>query len=179
MKTLLFILTLSFLSNLLGQTSIYDFSVKTIDNKPYNFKELNGKKMMIVNVTSKFSYTPQYEKLEALYQKYKDDHFIILGFPANIFFNQEPGMPEEIIAYCTCKYNVTFPIIEKISVKDKDIHPLYLCLSDKSLNFKINASTQWNFQKLLIDEQGQIALVIPPSESPMSERIIQWIENKQ
>lgn len=177
MKILTLILTFFAMTNIYSQNSIFDFSVKTIDDKPYNLSQLKGKKIMIVNVASKCGFTPQYEKLEALYEKYKGQNFIILGFPANNFLNQEPGSPEEIMAFCSLKYNVTFPIMEKISVKGNDTHPLYQWLTEKSKNGSIDAPVKWNFQKFLIDENGNIAKVIPPAESPMSEKIIQWIEN--
>lgn len=178
MKFLTLTLSLFIMTNIFSQNSVYDFSVKTIDGKPYNLSQLKGKKIMLVNVASKCGYTPQYEKLELLYERYKDKNFIVIGFPANNFLNQEPGTPEEIMTFCSTKYNVTFPIMEKISVKGKDIHPLYKWLTDKSKNGISNEPIKWNFQKFLIDEKGQIAMVIPPSESPMSEKIIQWIENK-
>ncbi|NMC99648.1 MAG: glutathione peroxidase [Bacteroidales bacterium] len=178
MKTLTFILTVFIMTNLYGQKSIYDFSIKTIDGVPYDLSQLKGKKIMMVNVASKCGFTPQYEKLEMLYERYKDKNFVVIGFPANNFLNQEPGTAEEIKNFCTTKYNVSFPIMEKISVKGKDIHPLYQWLTDKTKNGVSNEPIKWNFQKFLIDENGQIALVIPPNESPMSEKIIQWIENK-
>ncbi|HOU99038.1 MAG TPA: glutathione peroxidase [Bacteroidales bacterium] len=178
MKTLTFILTVFIMTNLYGQESIYDFSIKTIDGVPYDLSQLKGKKIMMVNVASKCGFTPQYEKLEMLYERYKDKNFVVIGFPANNFLNQEPGTAEEIKNFCTTKYNVSFPIMEKISVKGKDIHPLYQWLTDKTKNGVSNEPIKWNFQKFLIDENGQIALVIPPNESPMSEKIIQWIENK-
>jgi glutathione peroxidase len=178
MKTLTFILTVFIMTNLYGQKSIYDFSIKTIDGVPYDLSQLKGKKIMMVNVASKCGFTPQYEKLEMLYERYKDKNFVVIGFPANNFLNQEPGTAEEIKNFCTTKYNVSFPIMEKISVKGKDIHPLYQWLTDKTKNGVSNEPIKWNFQKFLIDENGQIAMVIPPNESPMSEKIIQWIENK-
>lgn len=178
MKTITLVLSLFIMANLYSQNSIYDFAVKTIDGKPFNFSELKGKKIMIVNVASKCGYTPQYAKLESLYKKYKDKNFIVIGFPANNFLNQEPGTPEEIMKFCTTKYNVTFPIMEKISVKGDNIHPLYQWLTEKSKNKTMDAPVKWNFQKFLINEQGQIAMVIPPSESPESEKIIKWIEDK-
>jgi len=177
MKKAIFILGIIFINSSYSQSSVYDFTVNDIDGKPFKFSDLKGKKLMIVNVASKCGFTPQYEQLQALYERYKDKNFMIVGFPANNFLNQEPGTAEEIKTFCSTKYGVTFPIMEKISVKGKDMHPIYQWLTQKEKNGVLDAPVQWNFQKFLIDEQGQIVMMIPPSKSPMSEQIIKWIEN--
>lgn len=158
------------------QKSFYDFTVKTIDGKDFDLASLKGKKVLVVNVASKCGFTPQYAQLEQLYKKYGNDNFTIIGFPANNFLWQEPGTNEEIQNFCTVKYNVTFPMMAKISVKGKDIAPLYKWLTKKSENGKEDANVSWNFQKFMIDENGNWAGVISPPKSPMCEEIIQWIE---
>ena len=158
------------------EKSFYDFTVKTIDGKEFPLSQLKGKKVLVVNVASKCGLTPQYAKLEELYEKYKDKNFVILGFPANNFLGQEPGTNNEIAQFCSLNYGVTFPMMEKISVKGKDIAPLYQWLTKKELNGKEDASVQWNFQKFMIDENGQWAGVVSPKESPFSEEIVTWIE---
>lgn len=180
MKTLMLLL----FSALFGSPAIaqnkdfYDFTVKTIDGKDFSFSELKGKKVLVVNVASKCGFTPQYKELEELYQKYgKDGKFVIIGFPANNFLHQEPGTNEEIQQFCSLNYNVTFPMMSKISVKGKDMEPLYKWLTQKAENGKQDASVKWNFQKFMIDENGNWAGVANSNTSPMSEKIVSWIEN--
>ncbi len=158
--------------------SIYSqsFKVQTITGEPYDLMQLKGKKIMIVNTASKCGLTPQYEKLEALYQNYKDNNFIIIGFPANNFHSQEPGTNDEIATFCRANYGVTFPMMSKISVKGKDIHPLYQFLTQKSKNGVTDNEVAWNFQKYLIDENGYIQHVITPKTEPDDKIITDWIE---
>lgn len=163
---------------LLAQSSFYEFEVTDIDGNPFSFNQLKGKKVMIVNVASKCGFTPQYEQLEALYQKYKDQNFVIIGFPANNFKEQEPGSNEEIKSFCTLTYGVTFPMMDKISVKGDDMAPLYQWLTDKDLNGESNSSVKWNFQKYLINENGILVDVVNPWVSPDTTKIIKWIEGE-
>lgn len=158
--------------------SFYDFTVKTIDGKDFALSSLKGKKVLVVNVASKCGFTPQYADLEKLYEKYKGDGLVIIGFPANNFLWQEPGTNEEIAQFCTLKYGVTFPMMEKISVKGKDMAPLYHWLTEKKLNGKQDAPVHWNFQKFMIDENGQWAGVVAPNEKPFCETIVSWIEKE-
>jgi glutathione peroxidase len=157
--------------------TIYDFTVKTIDGEDFSFASLKGKKVLIVNVASKCGLTPQYEFLQQLYEQYKDKNFVIIGFPANNFGQQEPGTNVEIKEFCTSQYSVTFPMMEKISVKGDDIAPLYKWLTTKEANGVGDAEVTWNFQKFLIDEEGHWVKSISPKESPLSEEIISWIKN--
>ncbi len=159
--------------------SFYDFKVKTIDGKEFDFATLKGKKVMIVNTASKCGNTPQYKDLERLYQLYGSNKFIILGFPANNFLKQEPGTDEEIQKFCTLNYNVTFPMMSKISVKGDSIHPLYQWLTKKELNGVMESSVKWNFQKYLVDENGQLSKVIQPKTNPMDSVILDWIVGKK
>lgn len=156
-------------------SSIYDFKATDINGNEFYMSTLKGKKVMIVNTASQCGLTPQYADLERLYQEYKDKNFIIIAFPANNFLQQEPGSNEEIKSFCSTKYKISFPIMSKISVKGEDIHPLYRWLTQKSLNGKLDAPVIWNFQKFLIDENGQLVDSVSPKEKPYSEKIIQWL----
>lgn len=162
-----------------AQKSFYDFTVKNIDGYNYPLSQLKGKKVMVVNTASKCGFTPQYKDLEELYKQYKDKNFVIIGFPANNFGHQEPGSNSEIKKFCTEHYSVTFPMMAKISVKGKDIHPLYRWLTRKKENGVLDSEVKWNFQKYLIDENGKLVAVVSPKENPMSGRIIEWIEGKK
>src|SRR6266496_2231791 len=130
--------------------SIYDFSVEDIKGKAQKLDRYEDKVVMIVNVASKCGFTPQYKGLEALYRKYKDQGLVILGFPANDFKGQEPGTNEQIKEFCTSKYDVTFPMMSKISVKGDDQHPLYKQLTDAK------GPVTWNFNKFLIGRDGKL-----------------------
>jgi glutathione peroxidase len=156
--------------------NFHDFIVRTIDGETFPLSQLKGKKVMVVNVASKCGLTPQYEQLQALYKKYGSRNFVIIGFPANNFGAQEPGANEEIKTFCTTTYGVTFPMMEKISVKGDDIHPLYRWLTQKNENGKEDAEITWNFQKFLIDENGHWIRAISPRTKPTDETIIAWIE---
>ena len=159
--------------------SFYDFSVKTIDGTAFSLSQLKGKKVMVVNTASKCGYTPQYEILQKVYLDYKDKNFVIIGFPANNFGSQEPGTNSEIKNFCTEKYSVTFPMMEKISVKGDDIDPLYAWLTSKAENGVMDSEVKWNFQKYLIDEKGNLVDVAYSKEKPDSERIIKWIKGEK
>lgn len=149
--------------------SFYDFNVTTIDGKEFPLSSLKGKKVLVVNVASKCGLTPQYAKLQELYDKYKDKNFVIIGFPANNFMGQEPGSNEEIAQFCSLKYDVTFPMMAKISVKGKNMSPLYQWLTEKKLNGKEDAPVQWNFQKFMIDENGNWVGFVAPKESALGK----------
>lgn len=164
---------------MVGQNkSLYDFKVVDIDGKAFDMSKLKGKKVLIVNVASKCGLTPQYEKLQELYTKYKDHNFVVIGFPSDNFKGQEPGTNEEIKTFCTLTYNVTFPMMSKIDVVGENKIPLYQWLTQKSENGKLNAEVQWNFQKFMIDEKGQLVDFVAPREDPFSDKIVQWIEKK-
>ncbi|MCK9639237.1 MAG: glutathione peroxidase [Prolixibacteraceae bacterium] len=157
---------------------LYNFKATTLDGQNFDLSSLKGKKIMVVNTASKCGLTPQYAMLEKLYEKYKDQNFVIIGFPANNFGSQEPGTNAEIKTFCSQNYGVTFPMMSKISVKGADIDPLYTWLTSKAENGVIDAPVQWNFQKFLINEKGQLADVAFPKELPDEEKIIKWIEGK-
>ncbi len=183
MKYFTFIITLFILTmeNLQAQNNadnqtIYQFTVEDINGKPFALADLKGKKVMIVNTASKCGLTPQYKELEALYQQYKDKDFIIIGFPANNFLGQEPGSNEQIASFCSINYGVTFPMMSKISVKGKNMHPLYQFLTQKSKNGVEDSKVKWNFQKYLIGRNGKLEKVIDPKTLPSSDEVKQWIE---
>lgn len=158
--------------------SFYDFTVKDINGQDIEMSSFKGKKVLIVNVASKCGNTPQYEKLQMLFDKYGKNNFVVIGFPANNFMGQEPGTNEEIQQFCTLNYHVTFPMMAKISVKGKDIDPLYKWLTEKTENGKQDAEVTWNFQKFMIDKNGNWVGVVAPNESPMCDKIIEWIEKE-
>jgi len=158
--------------------TLHSFTVKAIDGTSFNLSQLKGKKVMVVNTASKCGLTPQYEALQALYEKYKTANFVIVGFPANNFLGQEPGTNAEIREFCTAKFGVTFPMMEKLSVKGDDMHPIYQWLTRKSENGVKDSEVKWNFQKYLIDEEGKLVEVILPREKPDSDRVIRWIEGR-
>ena len=157
------------------EKSVYDFTVKDIYGEDFNFNTLEGKKIMIVNTASKCGLTSQYNGLERLYKKFKDQNFIIIGFPANNFLWQEPGSNEKIANFCKENYGVSFPMMSKISVKGSSMHPIYKFLTDKSINGVLSSSVSWNFQKYLINEDGSVHKVISPRTNPEDQKIIDWI----
>lgn len=159
-----------------AQKSFHDFVVTDIDGKPFAMSSLKGKKVMVVNTASKCGLTPQYAKLEKLYEQYGGDKFVIVGFPANNFMGQEPGTNEEIKAFCSENYGVSFPMMSKISVKGNDMHPLYKWLTTKALNGVEDSSVSWNFQKYLIDENGRLVKVLSPRTDPLDKEIVDWIK---
>jgi glutathione peroxidase len=174
---IVFLFTIISVAGLAQSSGFYDFKVKTLEGDDFDFRSLKGKKVMIVNTASKCGYTPQYKELEEVYEKYQDD-LVIIGFPANNFMNQEPGSSAEIRKFCTENYGVKFPIMEKISVKGNDMHPLYKWLTSKEKNGVLDSEVKWNFQKYLIDENGKLVDVIYSKEKPDSEKIIVWISSK-
>ena len=151
--------------------------MNTIDGIPFNLSSLKGKKLLIVNVASQCGLTPQYKELQALYTEYGGDKFEILAFPANNFGSQEPGTEKQIQSFCEMNFGVTFKMFEKISVKGKNQHPLYEWLCNKELNGEQSVSVKWNFQKFLIDEEGNWVDYLLPTTSPQSKTIIKWLQN--
>jgi len=152
-------------------SSIYEFTMRNIDGENVKLYAYNGKVILTVNVASKGGYTPQYEGLEALYQKHKDSGLVILGFPANNFLSQEPGTEAEIKEFCSTKYKVTFPMFAKISVKGEDQHPLYTYLTNKRSNPDFAGDISWNFNKFLIDRQGKVVARFGSKDTPEGEAI--------
>lgn len=156
--------------------TFYDFTVTTIDGKEFPLSQLKGMKVLVVNTASKCGNTPQYEDLEKLFKTYGGDKFTIIGFPANNFMSQEPGTNEEIKQFCTINYGVTFMMMSKISVKGSNIAPVYKWLTSKEENGVMDAPVKWNFQKFMIDQSGNLVGTAPPSENPLSDKIVNWIK---
>lgn len=158
------------------KNSIYDFVVKDLQGNSFNFADLKGKKIMIVNTASKCGLTPQYEQLQEIYTKYKDVHdFVIVGFPSNNFMNQEPGSNDDIEEFCQLNYGVTFPMMEKIEVKGKEQAKIYQFLTHKEFNGYKDSKVKWNFQKYLINRNGQLEKIISPKTKPNDPSVIAWI----
>lgn len=157
------------------KSSIYDFKVDGLSGGTIDFSQFKGKKILIVNTASKCGFTPQYEYLEKLYEKYKDK-LVIVGFPANNFGSQEPGTNDEIKAFCTKNYGVTFPMAAKVSVKGDDIAPIYKWLTNKSENGVMDADIKWNFTKFLLDENGNLIAKFDSNVAPMSDDIVKYLK---
>ena len=158
--------------------TIYQFKVKDLYGKDFDFASLKGKKILIVNTASECGLTPQYKDLEAIYEKYKDLNFVIVGFPANNFGSQEPGSNNQIAKFCQSNYGVTFPMMSKISVKGSDMDKVYHFLTQKSKNGLQDSEVEWNFQKYLINEKGQLVKVLSPRVLPTDAAIVGWINGK-
>ncbi len=157
--------------SLAAADSIYEFTLNSIDGAPKPLSEFTGKVVLIVNVASRCGYTPQYAGLEKLYEKYMDQGLVIVGVPANNFGAQEPGTNEEIKTFCTRKYNVSFPMLAKVSVKGDDITPLYQYLTSTQ-----GGDIKWNFTKFLIGKDGKVAARFEPAVTPESPDLAAAIE---
>ncbi|MFO8001227.1 MAG: glutathione peroxidase [Marinilabilia sp.] len=179
-KTVLLTIVLAFLAWMpaMSQSEFHNFTVETLEGETFDMSKLKGKKVLVVNTASKCGMTPQYEKLQALYEEYGDDDFVIVGFPANNFKNQEPGSAEDIREFCNVNYGVSFPMMAKISVKGDDQHPLYQWLTQKDKNGVKDSEVQWNFQKYLINPDGTLHKVVPPKTEPDDPEIVDWIAEK-
>ncbi len=178
MKRIILFTLITFSTQLIfaQKMSFYDFKMKTIDGKDFDFAQLKGKKVMVVNTASKCGLTPQYASLEDLNKEFGGDKFVILGFPANNFLGQEPEGNSTIAEFCQKNYGVTFQMFEKISVKGADKAPLYDWLTHKDKNGVADAKVEWNFHKFLIDENGNWSKSIASTTSPVDEEIKSWIK---
>jgi glutathione peroxidase len=169
------LLALLVATSLFAASGIYDFTLPSIDGKPAPLANYKGKVILVVNVASRCGFTPQYSALEAMYEKYKDQGFVTLGFPANNFGAQEPGTNAEIKKFCSTKYNVTFPLYSKVSVKGDDTTPLYRYLTTKA-NPSVAGEIQWNFTKFLVDRNGNVVQRFEPDVTPDSPQVTTAIE---
>ena len=156
--------------------TIYQFKVKDLEGNDFDFSSLKGKKILIVNTASKCGLTPQYKDLETIYNEYKDKNFVVVGFPANNFASQEPGTNSEIGEFCQRNYGVSFPMMSKISVAGNDMDAVYQFLTQKAKNGLQDSEVEWNFQKYLINENGELDKVIAPRVSPTDASIVDWIK---
>jgi len=162
--------------NMLNAKNIYDFQVETINGKEQKLQAYQGKVVLIVNTASKCGFTKQYAGLQKLYENYEKEGLVILGFPANNFMSQEPGSNEEIASFCQLNYGVSFPMFAKISVRGKNIHPLFKFLTDKDTNPKFGGKISWNFNKFLISRDGQIIDRFSSQTTPEDPKLIAAIE---
>jgi glutathione peroxidase len=177
-KFILFLMLCVACGSLAAQSkTIYDYTLKSIDGDQVSLNSYHGKVVLLVNVASKCGFTPQYAALESLYEKYKDQGLVIVGIPANNFMSQEPGTNEEIKKFCTNKYNVTFPMMSKVSVKGDDQAPLYTFLTGKDSNPKFGGDIKWNFTKFLFDRKGDPVARFEPNVTPDSPEVIAAIES--
>jgi glutathione peroxidase len=157
-------------------SNVHEFTLDALNGTPAPLANFKGKVLLVVNVASQCGYTYQYEGLQALYAKYKDQGFVIAGFPANNFGGQEPGTNAEIGAFCKSKFGVTFPMYSKISVAGKDKAPLYQFLTDKAANPKTGGEIQWNFTKFLVDRDGKVIARFEPAVEPQSKEVSAAVE---
>jgi glutathione peroxidase len=177
MKTILLLLTVAafMINDIERMESIYDYKVNTIDGKNISLKDFEGEVLLIVNTASKCGYTPQYAGLQKLYESYSDQGLKVLGFPANNFGGQEPGTNEEIAQFCELNYGVTFPMFEKVSVRGDDIHPMFLELT-KTENPDFTGDISWNFEKFLIDRNGNLVRRFKSNATPDGDEFINAVE---
>jgi glutathione peroxidase len=173
-KLLAFLCLLS--AALFGASGVYDFSMNSIEGKTMPLADFKGKVMLLVNVASRCAYTPQYDGLEALFEKYKSQGLVVIGFPANNFGGQEPGTNAEIKDFCERTYHVKFPMYSKISVKGADTAPLYQFLTSGAANPATSGEIQWNFTKFLVDRSGKVIQRFEPDVEPQSREVIAAVE---
>lgn len=152
---------------------LYDFTINTLNGKSFDLGELKGKKVLLVNVASECGLTPQYTELVALREDYPEDKIAIVGVPCNDFGGQEPGSPDEIQSFCDTRFSVNFPLTEKIHVKGPQAHPLYKWLTEQT-----GTEVEWNFQKFLIDESGEVVRSVSPTVTPYDAQITDWLDGK-
>ena len=157
----------------MNETTVHSYSAQTIEGADKSLADYKGKALLLVNTASRCGYTRQYKSLEALYEKYKDRGFEVLAFPANNFMGQEPGSNAEIKEFCSLRFRTTFPLFSKISVKGKDIHPLYRYLTEES---GFNGPIKWNFNKFLVDGKGKVVARFDSPTDPLSPDITTKLE---
>lgn len=179
MKTIITILSIiGMMSINAGQdVSVHDFEIKTIDGEYLNLESYKGSVILIVNTASECGYTSQYEALQSVYQAYEDEGLVILGFPANNFGGQEPGSEEEIMQFCQVNYGVTFPLSAKVSVRGDDIDPLFNFLTTQN-NQSFTGDIKWNFEKFLVNKEGELVKRFRSKVKPDSKDIIASIETE-
>lgn len=172
---LLIVLVILSFQSIAQEKTLYNFKATTIDGKEFDFSTLKGKKVMIVNTATECSLAPQLKKLQDLYEEYGGDDFEIIAFPCNDFGKQEPNDNNEIMEVCNSKYEITFQMMGKIKIKGDDCHPVYKWLTNSEENGGLQAKVTWNYQKFLINREGQVVDALSPISSPKSKRIIEWL----
>ncbi len=173
MKILALAISMIGLMSIPATQSIHTLSANDINGQEVNLSDYQGKVLLVVNTASECGFTPQYEQLQMLYQRYESLGFEILGFPSNQFGGQEPGTNQEIAQFCSANYGVTFPMFSKIDVKGANQHPVYAFLTQKSQNGVMDSDVSWNFQKYLIDRDGKLVEVFASNVDPYSEEFIE------
>lgn len=158
------------------KNSVYEYTLKNIDGEDVSLRSYEGKVLLLVNTASECGLTPQYAEIESFYQEFKDRGVTVLGFPSNDFGEQEPGTDEEIKAFCSAEFSVTFPMFSKISVKGENKHPLYASLMANTFGNEMDGEVKWNFQKYLVDKQGHVAGVFHPRTSVKDKEFIEAVE---
>ena len=176
MRKLLLCLLIGAVAMMAEGKTVYDFTLNSIDGQPAPLAAYKGKVVLLVNVASRCGYTPQYTALESIYEKYKDQGFVIVGIPANNFGGQEPGTNQEIKTFCSSKYNVTFPMMAKVSVKGEDATPLYQFLTDKAAHSQTGDEIKWNFTKFLVGPDGRVITRFEPEVTPDAPQVTSAIE---
>jgi glutathione peroxidase len=177
LKKLYVLISFLLISNLVfAQKTLHDFTARTTTGEIFDFSTLKGKKVLIVNTATECSLTPQFRKMQELYEEYGGDDFEIVAFPCNDFGSQEPGTNEQINEFCTKKYNVSFTLMEKISIKGDDMHPIFKWLTSSEENGTLDAKVIWNFQKFLVDENGQVVESLSPITGVQNRRVIEWLQ---
>jgi glutathione peroxidase len=160
----------------MNESSVLDFTLADIRGTETPLRAFAGKVLLLVNVASKCGNTPQYEGLQALYSRFREKGLVVLGFPANNFLRQEPGNETQILEFCTQTYSVSFPLFSKISVKGKDIHPLYRFLTERETNPDFAGKIGWNFAKFLVDRGGKIVARFEPRLDPLDPQVVGAVE---
>lgn len=159
-------------------SSFHALSAVDIHGQPFDFSQLKGHKIIVVNTASECGYTPQYKQLQELFISYREKGLIIVGFPCNQFGGQEPGTAEQIESFCQKNYGVTFPLMSRVDVKGKEQHPVYRWLTSRSENGALDSEVKWNFHKFLIDEEGRLVMSLESGVSPLDERVLAWLEGR-
>lgn len=161
-----------------SNVDFYSLSCNTLEGEEFSFEQLRGKRVLIVNTASKCGFTPQYEELQKLHETYGGESFVILGFPCNDFGKQEPGSSVEIGAFCQKNFGVEFTMMEKVSVKGKEMSEVYVWLNNKSSNGVADHNVRWNFHKFLIDETGHLSASLKSGVNPLSKNITDFANGK-
>ena len=156
--------------------SFHALSATDIHGNVVSMDSFRGKKVLVVNTASECGYTRQYAQLQELYEAYKDQGLVVVGFPCNDFGGQEPGTEAQIEAFCQKNYGVTFPLMAKVHVKGKEVHPVYQWLTSKAQNGVMDETVRWNFHKFLIDEEGRLVAAYGSGTTPLDDKILNWVK---
>lgn len=160
-------------------SAFHALTATDIHGKVMSMADLKGKKVMVVNTASECGFTPQYKQLQELYTTYKDKGLVIVGFPSNDFGGQEPGTEQQIEEFCQVNFGVTFPMMAKVNTKGEAKSPVYQWLTEQSKNGKMDSEVKWNFQKYLIDENGNLVTMLASATDPLSDVVINWVEGRK